>query len=973
MLGALVTGSGACGLVYEAVWNRLLSLTLGSTALAAAAVLAGFMGGLALGAWLAGRLLDRRQGAALPLYALAELGIGGYALASPVLFQTVTAVYVRLYPHLSGHPAVPFAVTFLLATLLLFVPTALMGATLPAVVSAVAPRGEDAGVPLGLFYGLNTLGGVAGAFATGFLLIPALGVRATLTAAAGLNLTVAAAALWVWRRGAAAAEPGADGGAAPTAPLPPGSLDVPGRSAGAFLLIAAAVSGFSALACEVIWLRLLHLTFGSSVYAFSTLLTSFLAGLGLGALAFAAWTRRSAVTFAGFGVLALALGATVFLLLPVLGRLPLVFPFLYRTFYRGFGSFQFVVFAISFLCLLVPTTLMGVSFPYLAQLYVRRTGRTGSGLGTVYALNTLGSILGALLATFWLVPGPGSRSGTWVCGAVYAGLGVWAVWVHAPWPRVRRMLTAGAAVLLTAVSAAAFPWDPRALTAGFYTTNGVHSLEGKAPRDLLAATRLVFFREGLTATVTVHRSGDELSLRLNGKADASTSGDRTTQLLLGALPFLWTDRMQDVLVIGLGSGMSAGAALQGGARSVDCVELESAVGEAARWFRAFNHDCLDDPRLRLIIGDGRNYLLASPRTYDVIVSEPSNPWIAGVSNLFTLEQYRQVHRRLKPGGWVVQWFQVYSVSSEDLRSTVRTFREVFPQAHLWWVPRTGDVLLLARKDGPLRYDHAVLRRQLAAHPVLRADLESCGLRTAGDLFGCFALGEWGLEALGRGAPLNTDDRPRLEFSAPRFLYRFDARARNLEILQRAAEAIFPWLDGFEAGTVNFERTYLELAEAYLSQESYVALRELAVRMQELFPRTSAGYYYLGRCQVQDGDLDGAEDSFSHALRLKREERAAEPAPAAAGGPQGARTAFALALTYARAGDYDRARQQLERILSQGGRTAEVYYTLGLIHYFREERVLARAALQESLRLDPDQPRARLLLDDLEGTEAGLGK
>ncbi|MCK5218192.1 fused MFS/spermidine synthase, partial [bacterium] len=729
-LGAILAASGACGLVYELVWTRLLSLILGSTSLGVAAALAGFMGGLAGGSLLAGRFLDRKPHLALKLYAFLELGIGFYALISPWLLTGIQALYVRFYGPLTDYHSLLVLLRFCLALVMMGIPAALMGGTLPAVLTHVLPKLKRVGFKVGFFYGLNTLGGMLGAFGAGFFLLPGLGIKATLFLTASLNIMLALLVFYGLRRDWFGIQEWEEEEREEEELIPRDEKFEPAGSAGGdrlLVYIGAGVIGFCGLAYEVIWMRILNLTFGSSVYAFSTMLTAFLAGIGLGSLSMASRLNREEEPWYLFGWYEMGIAFFGVLLIPIFGRLPLIFPVLYNTFYHNFNSFQYLIFGIFFLLMIGPTFLMGASLPLLLRAGIYSTGRTGGGVGSVYAINALGAIGGSLAATFLMIPLLGTRVSLITVSSLNLAVGAWALWRSTAVEGVGKRLWPMAVPLAVLILVSGYSrWNPSYLTTGFYTTNLVNLFHEKKVKitDLLKTADLLYYREGISSTVTVKeiRSSGIRSIQINGKTDASTGRDVRTQYLVGYLPYLWQENIRDVLVIGLGSGMTVAAALEFQPCRVTCVEIETAVREAAKYFKDYNYDCLNNPRLNLIIGDGRNHLLAVPDQYDAIISQPSNPWVTGESNLFTLENYQSAYRRLKPGGLMVQWFHFYTMSTRDFKIALHTFREVFPQAHLWWLPQSGDVIMLAAKNRPLRYDFQILRHRLAQHPRLKKDL-----------------------------------------------------------------------------------------------------------------------------------------------------------------------------------------------------------------------------------------------------------
>jgi len=986
-LGAILAASGACGLVYELVWTRMLSLILGSNSLGVAAALAGFMGGLAGGSLLAGRFLDRKPHLALKLYAFLELGIGLYAVFSPLLLSGIQVFYVRFYGYLADYHFLLILLRFCLALVMMGIPAALMGGTLPAVITHLLPKLKRVGFKVGLFYGLNTLGGALGAFATGFFLLPGLGISATLMLTAGLNILLALLVFYGLKRDWFGIQEGEEPEEQAAEPVSGVVNYEPAGSAGSdrfLLFIGAGVIGFCGLAYEVIWMRLLNLTFGSSVYAFSTMLTAFLAGIGLGSLCMASRLNREEEPWRLFGWFEMGIAFFGLLLIPVFGRLPLVFPILYNTFYRNFDSFQFLIFGIYFLLMIGPAFLMGASLPLLLRAGIYSTGRAGGGVGSVYAINALGAISGSLLATFLMIPLLGTRVSLIAVSSLNLAVGAWALWRSAAGGVGKRLWPVAVPLAVLMLVIGYSQWNPRYLTAGFYTTNLVNLFNKQKVKiaDLLKTGDVLYYREGISSTVTVKKipSSGIRSIQINGKTDASTGRDVKTQYLVGYLPYLWKEKIRDVLVIGLGSGMTVAAALEFQPDRVTCVEIEDAVREAAEYFRDFNRDCLNNPRLNLIIGDARNHMLAVSDQYDAIISQPSNPWVAGEANLFTRENYQSAYRRLKPGGLMVQWFHFYSMSTRDFKIALHTFREVFPGAHLWWLPQCGDVIMLAAKDRPLRYDFQILQHRLTQHPRLKKDLEKVGIDTLDEVFKCFAMGEKTLAEFTAGVPLNTDDHPRIEFSAPKYIYHSELAGRNQELLKEKLESIFSYMDNFHVVPAHRYQTYTALAENYLIWKSYGPLQEVASRLMSFFPKAAAGFYYQGLYWSVKGELERAEKNLTRALRIKESAQSRHYSLGSLSDPRLAQQEsreyyleklkanpgawavhYYLGLTYARERNYPAALRYFNRAVERGGRSSELFYYRGLILYFRRNLLPAERDIKRALKINPRNKNAGSLI------------
>ncbi len=782
LLCACFFASGASGLLYEVLWTRILGLTFGHTVYAVTTVLGAFMGGLALGSWLLGRLADR-GGRPLRLYGLLEIGIGLYCLAAPSLLSLTRDGYLSLSAAGAGGLPGKTLAQFVLAFAVLIVPTTLMGGTLPAVARALVATPPESGRTVALLYGINTLGAALGALAAGYVLLPAIGLAATNRLGVAMNLLAGVAALAL-SRGERASEPAGE-------KIPrsvPESREGPDR----FLLWCFAVSGAAGMSYQIVWVRSLVLVIGSSTYAFSAILVTFLAGIALGSFLFGRFRHAEGARL--FAVLQIGIALCAFLLVPLFDRLPGLFIALFKGFGGSFGTVQAIQFLVVFAVVLLPTTLMGMTFPCLAALLARRVDRFGGDIGMLYAYNTLGAIAGSVATGFFLVPRIGAHAALALAIGGNALLGA-AVLLRRTSARARvpAVVVAVFAVLLLLSPR----WDRKLMSSGVFTLRkmppSMDALVGSRVKELL------FFREGISSTVSVVRNDTgETALLINGKADASSASDMETQVNLANVPMLLHPSPQRVAVVGLGSGVTAGiAALYPETARIDIVEIEPAVVEASRLFAAENRGILADPRVRVRIDDGRSYFQGTRDVFDVVISEPSNPWMAGIANLFSGEFFEAVRARLAPGGIYCQWLQGYSIAPAELKMIARTFQDVFPAASLWSASE-GDFLLIGHKDRVWIASPDSIHRRAAGRPGLRdAFLVYDGAPVLG-LAASFLLGPPELRAFAGDGPRNTDDRPLLEFSAPRSLYAMQgedfARIRR-EILGFKTGSIPPFLAG----------------------------------------------------------------------------------------------------------------------------------------------------------------------------------
>ena len=764
-LFALFFLSGATSLVYQVLWLRLLILIFGSTLFATSAILTTFMAGLALGAFLAGRAMDGSRRSPLVVYGWLEIGIGLYALVVPTLFEALTPVY-RWVWSAGGQDSLLLlnAAKFVGIAAVLLLPTTLMGASLPVLAREVAGDPRRIGGQVGALYAVNTFGAVLGTFLAGFVAIPTLGVRRTMMAAAAGNLALGAAAVLLGR-GAAPAPAGIEPAAAR-----------PAERRVTLLLAVFAASGFGAMVLEVAWTRTLALVLGSSVYAFSLMLVAFLIGLASGGAFFAARLRRSPAIHPGtlLAALLVATGLLSFATAFVFQHLPRLFGEVYFSWRPGPNGWFAVQFLFGLLIMFPATFAFGGIFPAVVQLHARGLEHVASTVGSAYAANTAGTILGAAVAGFVLVPALGVQGAVIAIACSQIVLGAIVLARLSAVGRAARLGIAAALVAVAAVLPTLRPgWDTLLMNSGVYM-NLQDLPEGSQWSDFTRALTqdnvLVYAEEGMTASVLVadQPSLGNRYLAVNGKIEASTNADMETQLLCAHLPLLLHERPRDVLVIGLASGITVGAAASHPVDSIRVAEIEKAMVPAARLFDEHNGHVLDDPRVRVSVNDARNELVFADRTYDVIVSEPSNPWMTVASNLFTEEFFRTARERLNQGGLFSQWVQNYYLPYDDLRSIVASFRAVFP--HVWVFETFGGVdLLLIGSERPAEFDVRAIGQRMEELTV-RMDLARAGIHRATDLLPLFLLGPSEVDAWVAGAERNTDDNARVEFSAPTALY-----------------------------------------------------------------------------------------------------------------------------------------------------------------------------------------------------------
>jgi spermidine synthase len=941
--------SGATGLVYEVVWVRMMGLVFGHTVFALTTVVAAFMAGLALGSYALGRLADRVR-RPLRLYALLEAGVALTCAGVPALLWVAERIYLALgrswglsYTGLS-------AVQALLVFAILVLPTTLMGGTLPAM-SRFCVRTPD-GVRVGVarLYALNTFGAVAGTALCGLWLLPRLGMRTTVAITAGANLAIAILAWAIDARGATAA-------AAATrteAPPEPGR-GLPRRALIA-VLITVGVSGAAAMVNQVGWTRALSLIVGSSTYAFTAILLAFLVGIAGGSYLVSRVAPRAQFGLVVLGLIQVGIGASGLAMMWAFDWLPEAF----LRAYRLSASPDFLLGAqilLSLAILLGPTLLMGAMFPCALHLAAGGPHRLGRDVGRVYGANTLGAILGTALGGFVLVPVLGIQRALGMAALANAAVALLLVLVRGVGVRWAGRWAVAFGVLAVAGGAWLVPsWDQRVLTSGpaVYAAVYVSSADRGAFRTLAHSRELVFYEDGPGGTVSVHRDRGSLSLRINGKTDASNNvSDMRTQLLSAHLPLLLHAAPRRVLVVGLGSGVTVGAALQHPLDLVEVVEIEPAVVRAARLFARENRDALQDPRTRLVVADARHRLATTSDRFDVMIMEPSNPWIRGLATLFTPEYYGTVRERLTPGGIVLQWIQGYGLGPGDFAMVVRTFRRVFPHATLWHTAG-GDFLLVGGSE-PLRLDLERVRRRIQASPGLQADFALLGLDGPAALLSDFLLGEEDTARVAGRGPLNTDDLLPLEYSAPRSLYR-DTVPANIARL-RSARTEGPAALVGDARILDEPRVRYEVALALLAKQ---------------VPGEALGHLETA-LRRDPGFLPARLARGRALLMLGQHGRAVADLEAAARGPERHEALSLLGQAYANLGEGAKAEAALRRALALRP-DVDVHLTLGRVHAAEGRAAEALEDYGAALRLAPQHPGALLgvgtaLLALGRGTEA----
>lgn len=742
--------SGACGLAYQVVWTRKLVLLFGTAAYAVSAVLSVFFLGLGLGSAWGGRLADRTQ-RHLEVYAVIEVAIAVWALGVLAAVGMGESVVVALLRLVEGSRGLGIALRAGMTLLLLFPPVFLMGATLPLLAKFVNREQIVLGRRVGTLYAFNTFGAVAGCYLAGFHLVPALGYSGATYVAAAANVLVGLLALATavrWRRRPEARE---------TPPLPAGTvlppaLEMPPSAVHAAVM-GFAVLGFSMLALEVVWTRLLIIVFLGTTYAYAAMLTTLLLGIALGSMA-AAWAvDRAQRHTALLGGVLMLLGVSCIFTLGWIAELPSL---------RGAGTRWDAQinesFRLAFRVLFLPTFLSGMAFPLAIKAVGGERAALGRHVGRLYAANTIGGVFGALAGGFILLPYAGAHDSVLMlaCLLIVAGFTVMRRDpLTTAQPRLLFLVLVFVPLLFIAWRSA--PHDvAQALNASYI------------PED----HEVIHFAEGVEGTVAVSQprgkdDGSERVLWIN-RVQATVSIEKGVKMnrLQGALPLLFDRDPKSVLFMCFGSGITAGTLALHDFEVIDAVEISPEVLAAAPFFETDNLGVLHGGAIAFHIDDGRNYLLRTAKTYDVITFEPMPLALAGVSTFYTREYYEHCLARLNPGGLVSQWVPLHSLTPELVRALVRTFASVFPEYTLWFV--NADLFLIG-SNAPLQLDFEAARQRLASTRLHDA-LEEAGLCGTVDVMACFLMDKAHADQFAGEGPVMTDNRPWAEFEAPKTIY-----------------------------------------------------------------------------------------------------------------------------------------------------------------------------------------------------------
>jgi spermidine synthase/tetratricopeptide (TPR) repeat protein len=943
------TLSGGAALAYEIAWSRALVVPLGNSSDASALVLAAFMLGIGAGAHVAGGLAEKVR-SPLRLYAIAEVILGAYALVAP----HVLAQLAFLPGDMGG------LLRRIAALLVILAPCLAMGATLPLLVRALTRPNTSLDLQVGIAYGANTAGAAIGAIVTGFWGLALLGTSAWSSWAA---------------LGSFAAAMLAFAASTNSPPMPTPLIDDPKPSqARSIALVAAFVMGFVMLANEMLWARVLTFVFGHDTYAFATLLAFVLVGLALGGLTHRVVAKMNqanviAWLLGGFGVVSLASFWIAAHLVVRFGRDPFHL--------EGSGAFAtslrlelFRELAYTPILLLVPSILAGAAFPAACSLFGRNAHDVGRRVGSVALVNGTGAAAGALAAALGLATLTGIQ-GAFLLLALLAAITASFV-VLASRPISARsialaLLPPAASVLIGMLMPSALP---RAMILASVGTR--HQV-------------FLHYEEARTGTVSVieNQINDERQLLMNAVNEVTTRlvHDQSFKVLGHLAPLLHPDPKRGVMIC-LGAGISAGAALTHPLERLDVVDLSSAVARGARSFTKENNGVLDDPRFHLHVDDGRQFLLNTRDRYDVAIIDSTHPKAVDSWILYTLEFYRLVRDRLAVGGIAIQWLPLHGLSEREFKIIVRTFLEAFPDMTLWanvgfeTYGQVGYAKLVGGKDGPVLVDHARLSSRLASTPMGK-DLAAYGMEGPEELLDLFIAGPEGISRWTETLPVQTDDHPIVPYTTRHSL----GRRMVPSLLLGVREPVTPWLTG--ARTREQEAAIERAAEAQglvisgrLSRASELRPNSGKIRMFVEQTETTLPYYLA----LADRYPDDVGKLFESATQLAQLGHAQRARPiyeqSLALRPKDFRMRLDYAHLLLNLGETMRALEMFTTLRGEHASSGIVHFNLGEAVLAMGDAGVAAGHFETSLAWDPSSvgarlalSRARLALGDLDRSEA----
>ena len=916
----------------------MLNLIFGNTVYATATVLSVFMAGLALGSYSFGRYIDKRRDP-LKIYALLEIGLGLYAILLPSILPQFTPLYTWIYRHFGATYYALSLVRFVISFLILLIPTTLMGATLPVISRYFIRSRGNIGRDVGFLYGLNTFGAVLGCFGAGFIFIFAFGVNVTAYIAAVINIQVGMFAMIIYKMCPASTVEAKGIASKPKKQ----KITVRAKRGHRLVLIGFGLSGLTALAYEVFWMRSLIGAMITDTYAFSAMLTTMLLGIALGSLLYSKFFDRPNNLLLKFGLLEIGIGlsATLFmLLLPTLGPLDIKI----WSWAGGKATWSLGIalyFLDTFTIMLIPTLLMGMTFPLVSRIYTTNIEQRGRSIGRVYAINTLGAIFGSFIAGFILIPIVGVIKGIIIMSLINLFIGSMIILfaTHLT-PSQKTSTVVGFAVLLLVV-AILLPKD----------------IVAKVFAQRRPGFRLVYIKEGVTTTVTIYENlhEPEREIGANGYCVAGTNYMlRTTQKIQGHFPLLFHPDPKTVLTVGFGSGETAWTISQHDVDEIHAAEISPEVLEvSSRFFTETNHNITKNPIFTAIIMDGKNYVLMTEKTYDVIMNDSIHPGLSGNGSLYTKEYFESCKAHLNPGGVMSSWIPLFQMSDLDFKVLLKTFREVFPFTTVWFGNNclNRHALLFGSPHPNFTIDFRLLEERIT-DPTIYNSLKEIHIENAYDVLDCFVMGSETVDEYVGNVFLNTDDNAFLEFSTPRCPDSKYVWWQKLSLFKEKRESVYPYLT--HVGDTPEARAHVKAKLQTYFESTEILLQGL---MEKLRDKNSQAVNHYRTALLMNPDHRGIKRLIGNVIDSGMIQR-----------PKTTKQYLENARLQYYKCEFDTSIHLIKKALAIDSTLATAHFALGLNYQDMGLKDQATEAYKMSLELDPDFKLARERLQELNPEE-----
>lgn len=947
LVGILFLLSGMASLMYQIVWFKELSYFMGNSTYAQSVVIAAFMGGLAIGSWWFGKKADKSS-SPLKLFALLELGIGVYCFIYPYIFDIAESLLFSITSGMgsTSDSGSVLLLKFIFGGVILLIPTTLMGGTLPLLVRHFTAYLKELGRNISFFYFINSLGAMFGVILAGFYLVEYIGLRNTVYMGATLEILVGLTAFIISRNKVASITEADERTIEEKSN--PQSLK--------WLVLVAGLSGFTAMIYEVVWVRMLIPILGSTTYSFSLMLAAFIGGIALGSLVIFVFIQKIKNIPLLVGILQFILVAFIFFTIPVYGKLPFTFWKATETISHApeaYSSFMRMQFMVVYGLMVVPTFIMGITLPLINRMYIQSGAHIGRGIGSIFAVNTLGTVLGSLGVSLLFIPVFGIIHSFEFALGINFILGIWILLKY-------RLLKKGPVYVSVALTVFSFiyfysTFDETTWVKSVMTSDLTRKINRQRPPETFEAfiggerskEKILFYKEGVGGTIAVGQKGQEIALFTNGKGDANSVGDLPTQMSLAHIPMILHPDPENVFVIGFGAGTTIGnVLLHDEVKQAEVAEISKDVVVASKYFEEVNQKPLEDKRLTVIYDDGVSALRLSDRKYDVIISQPSNPWSAGVGNLFTSEFFKDCKGKLKPGGIVAQWLNLYEMDDASMKLILRTIEQEFKNISVWQIG-VSDVVLLC-SDVPFDND---LKRMEAEFEKIAEPLRKIHIKSFPTFLSQqFAGSKQVFSSYAGQGTLNTEDHPLLEYMAPRALFLNATPKEFIALDERGGKNDQLYLAEYRDSNKLSNQELLDLGMYHI----YHGNREYGLSFGQQNPLIYIG---LAQYEKSQGNLQGALEY------LKSTEQVSDTIK---------EIYLERSIIYSQKNNHEAALEALSRAIELDKNNSELFFERGVLHEKLNQLSEAEADYIFAIDKDPKNIQAYNNLATIKGKKNETG-